>query len=461
MIRALWFLIKVGVVVAIAVWLAEQEGSIVIDWAPYKLTFHVGLFLFSLFVLLFLSNLLFSVIKGTLDLPKSLRRYKDITDREKGYRALTIGLTAIAAGDTKNASYQAHRARTFLKDEDGLVKLLEAQSARLDGQEAKAGQIFASLLEDKNAAFLGVRGLLQSAMDSGDYAGALELGRKGLSMYPKQAWLLKIVYHLEIRNRDWESARKTLFRLEKTGEIAVNKANSDRVAMYLAEAEDAQSRGDEKELYRNLQKAYKCDRRFVPGVMRLAEMFLKRGNKSAVIGMIEEAWKITPHPGLVPLWDRAAPASKKGDTVARVKWYERLLLLNPENVEGLLAMTDVLIQEGLWGEAKKYLQKADAVGPSVRLYKLWARLEEKSTGNDEAVKIWLEKASDAPREKVWICSETGHVYDRWMPVSDQGYFNTIIWDMPQSRHHDAALRLVSKVSNEPLLEAPAKFRASG
>ena len=98
MIRALWFLIKVGVVVAIAVWLAEQEGSIVIDWAPYKLTFHVGLFLFSLFVLLFLSNLLFSVIKGTLDLPKSLRRYKDITDREKGYRALTIGLTAIAAG---------------------------------------------------------------------------------------------------------------------------------------------------------------------------------------------------------------------------------------------------------------------------------------------------------------------------------------------------------------------------
>lgn len=461
MIRALWFLIKVGVVVAIAVWLAEQEGTIVIDWAPYKLTFHVGLFLFSLFILLFVSNLLFSIIKGTLDLPKSLRRYKDITDREKGYRALTIGLTAIAAGDTKNASYQAHRARTFLKEEDGLVKLLEAQSARLSGHEEKAGRIFASLLQDKNAAFLGVRGLLQNAMDSGDYAGALELGRKGLSMYPKQAWLLKIVYNLEIRNRDWESARKTLFRLENTGEIPVNKANSDRVAMYLAEAEDAQSRGDEKEIYRCLNKAYKCDKRFVPSVMRLGEMFIKRGNKSAVIGMIEEAWKITPHPGLVALWDQAAHASKKGDTVARVKWYERLLLLNTESAEGLLAMAEVLIQEGLWGEAKKYLQKADATGPSVRLYKLWARLEEKSTGNDEAVKIWLEKASDAPRDKVWICSETGNIYDRWVPVSDRGYFNTIVWDTPQSRHYDAALRFVSKVSNEPLLEAPAKFRASG
>ncbi|MCB1592501.1 MAG: heme biosynthesis protein HemY [Alphaproteobacteria bacterium] len=456
MIRALWFLVKASVVVAIAVWLADQEGSIVIDWAPYKLTFHVGVFLLALFVLLFLSNLIFSVIKGILDMPKSFQRYRDITNREKGYRALTIGLTAIAAGDSKSASYQAHRARAFLKVEDGLVKLLEAQSARLNGEEEKAGQIFASLLEDKNAAFLGVRGLLQNAMDSGDYAGALELGRKGLAMYPKQTWLLKIVYHLEIRNRDWEAARKTLYRIEKTGEFPVNKANSDRVAMYIAEAEDARARGDEKTHYRALNKAYKCDKRFVPSVMRLGRMYLARGNKAAAASMIEDAWKLTPHPGLVPLWEEAMPRGKQGDTAVRVNWYERLMALNPDHVEGMLAMASVLIQEGLWGEAKKYLKKIDLLQPSVRLYKLWARLEEKSTGNDEAVKIWLEKASDAPREKVWICSETGHVYDDWKPVTDHGYFNTIVWDYPQSRHHDTALRLVSKVSSEPLLEAPAR-----
>ncbi len=459
MIRALWFLVKAALVVAIAVWLAEQEGTIVIDWAPYTLTFHVGAFIFALFVLMFFSNLLFSIIKGILDMPKSFRRYRDITDREKGYRALTIGLTAIAAGDSKGATYQAHRARAFLRDEDSLVKLLEAQSARLNGQEEKAGQIFASLLEDKNAAFLGVRGLLQHAMDTGDYAGALELGRKGLSMYPSHAWILKIVYHLEIRNREWEAARKTLYRLERTGEIAVNKANSDRVAMYIAEAEDAQAAGDEKNHYRLLNKAYKCDKRFVPGVLRLGRLYLKRGNKAAAASMIEAAWKLTPHPALVPLWEEAMPRPKSGDTAARVKWYERLVALNPDHVEGLLAMAAVLIQEGLWGEARKYLQKIDILEPSVRLYKLWARLEEKSTGNDEAVKIWLEKASDAPRERVWICCETGHVYDGWMPVSEHGYFNTIVWDYPQSRHHDSALRLVSRVSSEPLLEAPARKAA--
>ena len=72
MIRALWFLVKASVVVAIAVWLADQEGSIVIDWAPYKLTFHVGVFLLALFVLLFLSNLIFSVIK--IELKRNMNR---------------------------------------------------------------------------------------------------------------------------------------------------------------------------------------------------------------------------------------------------------------------------------------------------------------------------------------------------------------------------------------------------
>ncbi len=456
MLRAIWFLVKVSIVVAAAVWVAEQDGTITIDWEPYKITVHVGFFILLLFALLFLSNLLFFVIKGTLDFPEKLRRYRDITGREKGYRALTIGLTSVAAGDSKAAKYQAHRANRFLKDEDGLVKLLQAQTARMDGDEQKACEVFAGLLENKDAAFLGIRGLMQNALNSGDYEGALELGRKGMDMYPKQAWILKIVYRLEIRNRNWDAARKALFRLERIGDIPTNKANSDRVAMYIAEAEAAESVGDEKGNYRALHKAYKCDKRFVPAVLRLGELFLKRGNKSAAIGMIEEAWKLTPHPGLVDLWTRAAPPFKAGDSTARIRWYERLLNLKPESVEGKLAMAEVLIQEEIWGEARKVLNEIEAIRPNVRLYKLRARLEEKTGGDQSKVREWLEKAADSPRGKVWICSKTGCTYDRWVPVSDQGYFNTIVWDYPQNRHYDAASTLVSNMEAEPLLEAPMR-----
>ena len=112
------------------------------------------------------------------------------------------------------------------------------------------------------------------------------------------------------------------------------------------------------------------------------------------------------------------------------------------------------MRERLWGEARKYLEKVQAIRPNVRLYKIWARLEEMATQDERAVRGWLEKAADAPRERVWICSETGRVYDEWVPISDQGLFNTIIWDFPQGRHVSSVLSGYVGAPPGALLEAP-------
>ncbi len=433
MIRAILSLIKIGIVVALVVWVAERPGSISIDWMQYKATFHVGFFLLVMLAVVVLGIVIFSIIKTVLDMPKNITRYKDITNKDKGLKALTLGLTAVAAGDTKSAVYQAHRASNFLKEGEALPKLLEAQAARLDGREVDAARSFISLLDDKSSEFLGVRGLLQSALDNGDDAGALELGNRALELHPRQDWILHIVYDLEIKAGNWDSARKILYRAEKSGAITSVKANSDRVAMYLAEARQAKAEENEALYYRSLNKAYKLDKSFVPTVGYLAQMYLERGKHRAAVSMIENAWKISPHPDLVKLWDNAYILPKNNDSMARVRWFEKILEFNKESVEGLQALANVLIQAGLWAEARKYLELAQDIRPNVNLYKIWANLEEQATHNEAAVRSWLELAADATRERVWICSETGRVYDYWMPISDQGLFNTIIWDFPQAR----------------------------
>jgi HemY protein len=456
MLRSIWVLVKIGVLVAIVVWLAERPGTVALDWMEYKITVDFGLFLIGLLGVVMLGIFIFGIIKAILDTPKNWRRYRDFNNREKGLRALTIGLAAVAAGDAKNAQYQAQKARGFLKKDEVLPKLLEAQAARLAGREADACHIYADMIEDKRAGFLGVRGLLQSALDCGDYQGALELGYKALEQYPKQGWILRVVYDLEIKMRDWAAARTILYRAEKAGAIPVNKANSDRVAMYLAQADQAEETGHEEGQFRALSKAHKIDKKFIPTVLRLARLYLKRGKRKAAIGMIEEAWKTAPHPGLVTLWDEACPPAKGSEHPARVQWYERLLDLNPQSVEGLMAMANILIQEGLWGEARKHLEQAESIRPNVRLYKIWARLEERATQNDEAVHGWLAKAADAPRERVWICSETGRLYDRWVAVSDQSLFNTIIWDFPTGRVPSSLALSQPDTTETTLLDAPAK-----
>lgn len=453
MIRSLWLLVKVGVMIGIVVWLADRPGTISIDWLDYKIRFHVGIFLLMLLGMVMLGIFLFGIIKAILDFPKTYSRYRGIMNKDKGMRALTLGLSAVAAGDTKNAVYQSHRATQFLHEDEPLPKLLAAQAARLDGRDLDAAKSFMALLEHKDTAFLGVRGLLQTTLDSGDYAGSLELARKALEMQPHRAWILRMVYDLEIRHHLWTDALKTLYRAEKNGAIPTNKANSDRVAMLLAQADEAKKNGQEEVLFRTLQKALKIDPRFVPTVERLALMYLERGKRKAAIHLLEDTWKFLQHPSLIAVWGKAFVSGKTNDPMDRVRWYEKLVMHAPESVEALQAMAGVLIQEGLWGEARKNLEKAETLRPNVELYKLWARLEERATHDDMAVRRFLEKAADAPRERVWICSETGRIYDRWMPISDQGLFNTIIWDFPSGRAGVSSLMFSGGVAPDLMLEA--------
>ncbi len=440
MIRAVLFMVKVGLLVAAAVWVAERPGSISVEWLDYTFTIHVGLFLILLLVTMVLGMFLFRFLKTIADSPKTFSRYKQRRRREKGYRALTLGLTAVAAGDTKSAAYQAYRAGKFLPGDTGLPLLLKAQAARLEGREEEARESFAALLENKDAAFLGVRGLLQAALDLQNHPKALELAREALKLHPKQPWILRVVYDLEIKMKDWSAARKTLYRVEKSGALPAEKANSDRVAMLLAEADLDLENGFREEAFQKLKKAHKYDPLFIPAVQRLAKLYIQRRARRRAVTIIEKAWKGCPHPELVPLWDLAMPENKSGDPMVRLKWFERLLALNTESAEGQMAVARAAMDDGLWGEARSYLKMAERIKPSVRLYKMLAELEEREARNEEAVKKWLEKAAEAPQDKQWICRETGRTYSEWMPVAQpHGSFNTIVWDYPQAAMQDHIL----------------------
>lgn len=435
MIRALWLLVKVGIFVSLVIWIADRPGYVSIDWLNYKIKFHVGLFLLIILGVVMLGMAIFGIVKGVLDLPKTWGRYRDFTNKDKGLRALTLGLSAVAAGDAKAANYQSYRASKYLQDDQPLKTLLAAQAARLEGRELDASNHFIALMQDKEASFLGVRGLLQIALDSNDVNGALELSKRALEAYPKQPWILRIAYDLQLKAHHWDDAVKTLYVAEKAEVFHAQKALSDRVAILLARAEQAKVQGQEEHYFRYLQKAYQYDYAFAPSVERLALMYLERNKTKAAIAVLEKAWKTNPHPSLLPLWDRLCPPPRttgKSEPV-RVKWYERLLKLNPDNVVSLQAIAAVCMGEQLWGEARKYLERAEAIAPSDTLYKLWAQLEDKATHDQSAVMEYLKKAADAPKEKVWVCTETGRVYDRWASVSDLGYFNSIVWDYADSR----------------------------
>ncbi len=452
MIRALFFVAKVALLVAAAVWVANRPGAVEIHWLGYDIRAQIGLVLLALFFAIAAIVLMYRVLWEVLAMPKYWRRYRAQRKRDKGYRALTLGLTAVAAGDVKLAGYQAFRARRLLPQDMGLPMLLEAQAARLKGDDATAHEAFGRLLENKDTAFLGLRGLLLTALDSGDTQLAGNLAQRALALHPRQPWVLHMSYDIALRQRHWDEAQKILARAERSGAVEPVRALSDRTALLLQQAEDDYQAGHTGAALAKLKKAHSLNPSFVPAALRLAQLHIEQSHPRQAVPVLERTWKENPHPEMVALWREAMPRKAANDGSERMRWFERLVALRPDSVESQIAAAGEALDQKLWGPARQYLDQGESIRQSTRLYRLRARLAQAQNRLEETG-LMLRKGADAPPDKLWICTQTGRIYDHWAPVAmPHGSFNTIVWDYPRLPASDGAL---AADRTELLITAPA------
>lgn len=452
MIRALWFFIQLFTIIAATIWVMERDGRIVIEFMQYTVTMQLGIGLLLLLVLLFFALTLYRLLKAIVDFPAFLKRKADEKTRAKGFRALTLGFVAIAAGNAKDATRYSKQTQKYLPEQGGLPLLLEAQAARLRGDEGAARQIYMQLLKDKDAAFFGVRGLLKAAMDAQDYEAALDHARQALALNPKQPWILRMVYELELHTRRWKAASLTAKKVLKYKAMDEKEVIRNEVAMLLHRARQSELNGNAGAATDYVRQAYKLDKHFVPGVLAMLKYNLEDGKKRSTKSILEKAWKENPHPDFLPYWEALAPDNTKRDPMKKLKWYERVVSLKPDSVEGQIAVAKAAIEQSLWGEARAYLNAAENIHPVSEIYRLRAEIEKRTTKNEEVIRSYLEQAADASAGKVWYCKKTGHIYDRWSAIAEpHGTFNTIEWGFPQLGVSVAAIAQMDSM----MLEASA------
>lgn len=458
MIRSIIYIIKVALLVVAVVWLADRPGIVNIEWQDYTIRMQAGFFLAALLVIIMLGIFVYGFIRTLVNLPRTWRRYREITRRDKGYRALALGLTAVAAGDARAASRHAQRAIRFLPKDGGMPMLLLAQAERLKGNEEEARRIFGEMLQNKDTAFLGVRGLLQGALEEKDYERALGLAQHGLSLYPKQKWVLRIAYDLEIRLRHWDAARKILARAERAGAITKDEARSERVAMLMAEGEQLLRYNQRGPAQKRFYAAYKTDPYFAPAVLALTRLQKYDGHRKRAAKLAKKAWERTGHAALAELWMEMKDTAKNNEPLARLKWAEELLETHPHSADAHLVVAAAAIDAALWGEARDHLQKAENITADARVFRLRAEIERRAFQDDSEALMWMKKAEVAPEPRIWVCRATGRVYDDWHAIAmPHESFNTIIWDFPGLLPRTVSLP--TALPADSVIEAPLIFRA--
>jgi HemY protein len=430
LLRALWFAFKLGLLVALAVWVANRPGYIDISWLGYDIRVQLWFILLSLLVFILLLLIVHRIYFSFISFRKYLRQKHEKKKQAKGYQALTLGLSAVAAGDSKIASYQASRMRKLLPDDKGLSLLLEAQSARLAGDQERAIEYFEQLVKNKDTAFLGLRGLMVLAAEKGDASLALSYAENISKIYSDQPWVIQSIYDLELRTGNWDKALRTLDRAKKHKVLLEEKYLSDKVAIYIQKADVALAKNEIAAAGKFFLRAFQLSNDHVPAAICFANFNLNKNKRKKAENIIRKCWQLTAHPELVDLWKKVIPNKYNKDSLSRLKWYENLTKLNPNGYEGYLAVAKAAIEEGLWGEAERNLVNAEANKKTYKLYYLWSEME-KARGKLDAAQAMLEKASKAEPEKVWTCNKTGIVYSKWSPIAEpHGGFNTIIWGFP-------------------------------
>lgn len=422
--KALLFIAKVALLVAVAVWIARHPGTVSIEWRGLVLDTSVGVLAMALLLAALTGAVLYSIWRFVTAGPGAFGRRRSGARRERGYLALTQGLVAVAAGDREAARRFAAKAETLLNDPP-LTLLLSAQAAQLDGDEGAARGYFEAMLRRPETEFLGLRGLLTQALKEGDHAAAAKLARRAQALQPKAQWPAMALLELETREGRWIAAEEALEKAVRAKAVAAADVPRHRAALLAERARIAAGQGRAEEAIGLAQRAHDLAPGLVPAAALLATLKAQAGNAKAARRAVENAWRLGPHPDLAEAWGEAGGPA---DALARVKRYEALVALTPSALEGHLALARAAIAAGLWGEARNHLRIAQDAAPTARVFRLWAELVRAERGDGPEARDWLAKAAGAPPDPEWVCGACGSDHDSWSATCIRcGRFDTIVW----------------------------------
>lgn len=430
--RWLFYLVQVGILAAIALWIHERPGHVSFTWLGHRVDTSMGVLLAALLILLFISILLHRLWRLVWRGPRDLARLNAERKRQQGYRALSQGMAAVAAGDAAEAGRQAKIANKMLKDPP-LTLLLAAQTAQLNGDEDAARRYFTAMLERPETSFLGIRGLLTQAMKAGDRAEALTLARRAYEERPNTAWAVATLLDLYLEAGDWNHAQSLLQHAGKSRVLSdpVVRRRRAVIAAERARHEPPPAGLDAA------REAVKLAPDLVPARTSLARLSAQTGRLKDAKKALEQGWVSHPHPELAAAYAAIMPQE---EPIARYGRFEKLNELAPRHRESLLALGECALAAELWSEARKNLEfvaAAESERPSGRLARLMARLEEGPGGDAAAARRWLMTASSADPDPAWQCKRCGTIANGWRANCGHCHaFDHLVWQAP---HRQAAL----------------------
>lgn len=426
MIRVLFFALLVLALGIGFAWLADRPGDIILTLGQtrYEVTLMVAA---SIVVGLTAAIMLaWWILKAIWNSPMAMRRYFRARKRDRGYQSISTGMIAAGAGDTLAARRMTKQASGLLNaDHEPLLKLLDAQTALLEGNHDAARAKFETMLDDPETRVLALRGLYLEAERLGDREAARHYAERAFELNAGLGWAGNASLQMKTLGRDWDGALAMLDKQRTARQVEKGEASRKRAVLLTAKAMELLDK--DATAARNLAtEANKLAPDLVPASVTAAEAMFRLNDLRKGASMLEKAWKLQPHPDIAA----AYVGARAGDSVLdRLKRARRLESMRNNNPDALMAIARAALAAGEFGEARTAIESVTRIDPREGAWLLLADIEEAETGDQGRVRAWLAKAVRAPRDAAWTAD--GFVSDRWLPVSPvTGEVDAFQWKVP-------------------------------
>jgi HemY protein len=427
MVRALIYLLFVGLAAIGLAWFADRPGLLVIEWQSYLI--DVPLFRATVLIVLTVAVVLFvlHVVRKILGGPGRLGRHMSQRRISRGYDALRKGIFAVGAGDEALASRFATQARRALPDEP-LAQLLQAQSAQLSGDRRTAQRIFEAMSEKPDTQLLGLHGLFVEASRENQMEAARQFAARAMEINPALPWPVHSLLEMQCSDRDWQGALETLGTARQHRHFDRKTFDRRRAVLLTAQALDLEDTQPEKAAELALE-AHRMLPGFVPAAHIAGRILASRDSAHKAAKVLAKTWQYSPHPDLAMTYAYVRPGDSPRDRLSRIR---SLIILTPDHTEARVALAHAAIDAREWEEARFALQPLLAANPTARVCTLMARVEGGEKRDAGRVREWLARAVRAPRDALWIAD--GVASEEWAPISPvTGKLDAFEWRVPADK----------------------------
>jgi HemY protein len=443
MIRVVAFLILAGLAAAGAVWLADRPGEVAITWLGYRIDTSMMVALAAVATIAVAAVILWSAVRLVLRSPEIAAGAMRWRRQRKGYEAISRGLIAVGAGDTRAALRYAGNAERNAPTEP-LALLLRAQTAQLSGDRAAADAAFRAMAERSDMRLLGLRGLYVEAQRRADFSAAQRFAEEAAAASQTVGWANQAVLEFRCAADDWTGALAILENNRKSGVLDRETYRRQRAVLLTARALAAEE--NDRDTARTLAvDAVKLAPDLVPAAALAGRLLAEAGETRKAGKIVEAAWKANPHPDLAETYTHLRISDSARDRLARI---ERLVREPAGHAEGALAIARAALDAHKFATARTALAPLTAA-PTQRVAVLMAQLEKLEHNDEGRTREWMARAVRAARDPAWTAD--GFVSERWLPVSPvTGRLDAFQWKVPLAELGGPA----EEIDPAVLIEAP-------